>query len=186
MLDGSNSEEVKERLDLIDQQETIYSKLMRAFPGYFGQIFFISYKPFLEDKLDEDKLKYYEQYIDFLDSMPDFELAEDEEIAIEKVSRDISKLDMETINKQKFEAIYNVEEWLEENKDMLKRYKLFKESDMYINNTIYLIQERIKKHMEDSGYYEKAITLMRKFSSTYDEYYKQLIEANQKLIDKNI
>lgn len=186
LLDASNLDKVNEQLDLIDKQETIYTKLMRSFPGYFGQIFFLSYKPFLADKLEDDKVKYYEKYIDFLDTMPDFDLEEDEKIAIEKASKDISKLDLETVNREKIEAIYNADEWLEENKDMLEMYKTFKESDIYHNNPIYHVQEKLRKHMEESGYYEKAIPLIRKFSPAYDEYYKQLLEANQKFLDKNI
>lgn len=184
LLDGANIEQVKEQLKVIDNQETIYTKLTRAFPGYFGQVFFLSYKPFLSDKLDDDKVKYYEKYIEFLDSMSDFDLGDNEKKYLEEASKEISKLDLETINQQKLEAIFNAEEWLEENREIIEDYKLFKKSDLYINNPVYRIQEKLKKHMESSGYYEKAIPLMRKFSPSYDEYYKKLIEADKKFIDK--
>lgn len=164
LLDGANIEQVKEQLKVIDNQETIYTKLTRAFPGYFGQVFFLSYKPFLSDKLDDDKVKYYEKYIEFLDSMSDFDIGDNEKKYLEEASKEISKLDLETINQQKLEAIFNAEEWLEENREIIEDYKLFKKSDLYINNPIYRIQEKLKKHMESSGYYEKAIPLMRKFS----------------------
>lgn len=186
LLDGANSNTLKEQLNVIDQQETIYSKLRRAFPGYFGQIFFLSYKPFLNDTLNEDKIKYYEEYIEFLDTMPDFTLNKDEKIAIEEASKTISLMDMEKVNEEKMKAICHPEEWLNENREMLDRYKSFKESDLYLNHPIYPIQEKLKKYMEDSGYYEKAIPLMRMFSPAYDEYYKQLVEANEKLVEENI
>lgn len=186
LLDGGNSETVQESLNVLEQQETIYSKLTRAFPGYFGQIFFLSYKPFLKDRLDEDKVNDYEEYIEFLDTMPDFTLEEEEKTALEEASKTITIADMEEVNEKKMEGISHAEEWLEENKEMLKRYKAFKESESYRNNPIYRIQEKMKKYLEESGYYEKALPLMRKFSPAYDEYYKQLLEANQKLLDKNI
>ena len=72
---------------------------------------------------------------------------------MEEASREISKIDLETVNQEKHEAIYNTDEWLEKNKEMLEEYKSFKESDLYLNNPIYHIQEKMKKHMEDSGYY---------------------------------
>ncbi|MGF3075577.1 MerR family transcriptional regulator [Facklamia sp. P12934] len=186
LLEGLDINTVKEQLILIDQQESIYSKLVRAFPGYIGQIFFLSYKAFLTDTLKEDKIKYYEDYIEFLDTMPDFELDEDEKIAIDQASKTISLTDIEEVNEEKTKAIYNADEWLEENKEMLERYQSFKESSVYLNNPIYRIQEKMKKHMQDSGYYEKAIPLMKKFSPAYNDYYEELLAANQKLIDKNI
>lgn len=184
LLNGTEVDKVKAQLDLIDQQETIYSKLLRAFPGYFGQVFFLSYKAFLGDKLEKDKVQYYEQYIEFLDNMPDFLLEENEKKALEEASKEITKFDLETVNQGKIEAIYNTDLWLEENKEMIENYKLLKKSDLYLNNPIYCIQEKMKKHMEDSGYYEKAVPLMRKFSPAYDDYYKKLLKANQKLLEK--
>ncbi|MGF3141394.1 hypothetical protein ACQV2S_01855 [Facklamia sp. P13064] len=186
LLEGLDINTLKEQLILIDQQESIYSKLVRVFPGYIGQIFFLSYKAFLTDTLKEDKIKYYEDYIEFLDTMPDFELDEDEKIAIDQASKTISLTDIEEVNEEKTKAIYNPDEWLEEKKEMLERYQSFKESSVYLNNPIYRIQEKMKKHMQDSGYYEKAIPLMRKFSPAYNDYYEELLAANQKLIDKNI
>ena len=186
LLEGADSEQIKEQLDVIENQETIYAKLTRAFPNYFGQLLFLEYKPFLTVKLDNDKVKYYEEYIDFLDSMPNFELEDNEKNVLEAASKYISTIDLNTINDSKIEAIYNTDEWLNQNQEMLENYRLFKESDLYLNNPIYHIKEKIRKYLEDSGYYKKAIPLIRKFSPAYDEYYKQLLEANQKLIDKHI
>ncbi|MCR8968751.1 MerR family transcriptional regulator [Facklamia sp. 7083-14-GEN3] len=186
LLEGSDLNTLKEQLNLIDQQESIYSKLVRAFPGYIGQIFFLSYKPFLRDALKEDKITYYEEYIEFLDTMPDCELDDDEKIVLDQASKTILLTDIEEANEEKMKAIYNTDEWLEENKEMLERYQSFKESSVYLNNPIYRIQEKMKKHMQDSGYYEKAIPLMRKFSTAYNEYYEEVLAANQKFMNKNI
>lgn len=186
LLEEYDLEKIKKQLEIIDKQETIYSKLTRAFPGYFGQIFFLSYKPFLEQPLENSKLKYYKEYISFLDNMPDFNLSEEEKKILEEASRYISKIDMEEVNKVKIESIYNADDWLEENREMLEEYKSFKESDIYLNNPLLHIQKQMKKHMEESGYYEEAIPLMRKFSPVYDEYYKKLLEADQKLTEKGM
>lgn len=147
LLNGIEVDKVKAQLDVIDQQETIYSKLLRAFPGYLGQVFFLSYKDFLGDKLEKDKVQYYEQYIEFLDDMPDFVLEENEKKVLEEASKEITKLDLETVNQVKIEAIYNTDQWLEENKEMIENYKLLKESGLYLNNPIYRIQKKMKKHI---------------------------------------
>ena len=184
ILDEIDPDKVKEQLDVIDQQETIYSKLLRAFPGYFGQVFFLSHKPFLKDRLESDKAQYYEQYIEFLDNIPDFVLEENERKALEEASKEITKIDLEIFNQAKVKAVYNTDQWFEENNERIERYKLLKESDLYLNNPIYHIREKMKKYLEDSGYYEKAIPLMRKFSPAYDKYYKHLLEADEKFLDK--
>lgn len=184
LLKDVKIDEVKEQLDFIDRQETIYSKLMRVFPGYLGQLYFMSYKDFLNEKLEEDKVKYYEEYIEFLDSMPELPLTDEEKNLLEQSSKYISKLDIEKTNEEKMKAIENADEWLEKNEELISRYMSFKTSDLYLNNPIIKIQEKLRKYMEKTGYYEIGIPLLRKFSSSYDDYYKKLLKANDKFIDK--
>ena len=184
LLNDANIDEVKEQLDFIDRQETIYSKLMRVFPGYLGQLYFMSYKDFLNEKLEEDKVKYYEEYIEFLDSMPELPLTDEEKNLLEQSSKDISKLDIEKTNEEKMKAIENTDQWLKKNEELISQYMSFKTSDLYLNNPIVKIQEKLREHMENTGYYEVGIPLIRKFSSSYDDYYKKLLKANDKFIDK--
>ncbi len=185
LLAESDAGKVKEQLDSIDQQETIYTKLMRAFPGYFGQIFFLSYQPFLGEALEESKVKYYQEYTEFLDNMPEFAIDEEEKIALEEASKYISNADIEETNKEKIKAIENADDWLDENREMLESYRSFKESEDYRNHPIVRLQERMKEHMEASGYYEIALPLMRQFSPSYDAYYQQLLVADQKFLMKH-
>lgn len=184
LLNDANIDEVKEQLDFIDRQETIYSKLMRVFPGYLGQLYFMSYKNFLDEKLEEDKVKYYEEYIELLDSMPELPLTDEEKNLLEQSSKDISKSDMEKTNEEKMKAIENTDEWLKKNEELISQYMSFKTSDLYMNNPIIKIQEKLREYMEKTGYYEVGIPLIRKFSSSYDDYYKKLLKANDKFIDK--
>ena len=184
LLNDANIDEVKEQLDFIDRQETICSKLMRVFPGYLGQLYFMSYKDFLNEKLEEDKVKYYEEYIEFLDSMPELTLTDEEKNLLEQSSKDISKLDIEKTNEEKMKAIENTDQWLKKNEELISQYMSFKTSDLYLNNPIVKIQEKLREHMENTGYYEVGIPLIRKFSSSYDDYYKKLLKANDKFIDK--
>lgn len=184
LLNDANIDEVKEQLDFIDRQETICSKLMRVFPGYLGQLYFMSYKDFLNEKLEEDKVKYYEEYIEFLDSMPELPLTDEEKNLLEQSSKDISKLDIEKTNEEKMKAIENTDQWLKKNEELISQYMSFKTSDLYLNNPIVKIQEKLREHMENTGYYEVGIPLIRKFSSSYDDYYKKLLKANDKFIDK--
>ncbi len=44
------------------------------------------------------------------------------------------------------------------------------------------IQDKLQVYMKHNKYYEIAIPLMRKFSKSYDSYYKKLLKANEQYI----
>ena len=75
LLKGENEEIVKEKIALIEGEETIYEKLTRIFPDYFGQLIFASYKPFLNESLDSNNERAFKEYVNFLDEVPKFELS---------------------------------------------------------------------------------------------------------------
>lgn len=179
LLKGENEEIVKEKIALIEGEETIYEKLARIFPGYFGQLIFASYKPFLNESLDRDNERAFKEYVNFLDELPKFELSKDERDYIEKIDSNFDMRTIESVVEAKNKAVENAEIWLEENKEAIKQYELYKSSDEYQNSVAKKIQDKLKKFMEGNDYYEVAIPLIRKFSKSYDEYYKKLLKANE-------
>lgn len=179
LLKGENEEIVKEKIALIEGEETIYEKLTRIFPDYFGQLIFASYKPFLNESLDSNKERAFKEYINFLDELPKFELSKDERDYIEKIDSNFDMGTIESVIEAKNKAVESAEIWLEENKEAIKQYELYKSSDEYKNSVLKKIQDKLKKFMEENDYYEVAIPLIRKFSKSYDEYYKKLLKANE-------
>lgn len=89
---------------------------------------------------------------------------------------------IESVIEAKNKAVENAETWLEENKEAIKQYELYKSSDEYKNSIAKKIQDKLKKFMEENDYYEVAIPLIRKFSKGYDEYYKKLLKANEQYL----
>lgn len=182
IVKGESIDLINEELAVIDAQETIYDKLIRIFPGYFGQLIFSSYKIFLNESLNKDEEAAFNEYIKFLDSLPNFDLSKQEKDYIETIS---SSFDMKTlydVNKGKLLAVENAETWFEDNKDYIKAYKEYKNTDEYKNSLIKLIQDKLKKFMQENNYYEKAIPLIRKFSKSYDAYYEKLLKANEEYL----
>ena len=179
LLKGENEEIVKEKIALIEGEETIYEKLTRVFPGYFGQLIFASYKPFLNESLDSNKERAFKEYVNFLDGLPKFDLSKEERDYIEKIDSNFDMGTIESVIEAKNKAIENAETWLEENKEAIKQYELYKSNDEYQNSVVKKIQDKLKKFMEENDYYEVAIPLIRKFSKSYDEYYKKLLKANE-------
>lgn len=182
IVKGESIDLINEELAVIDAQETIYDKLIRIFPGYFGQLIFSSYKIFLNESLNKDEEAAFNEYIKFLDSLPNFELSKEEKDYIEAISSSFDMKTLDDVNKGKLIAIENSKIWLEENKDYIKAYKEYKNTDEYKNSLIKLIEDKLKKFMQENNYYEKAIPLIRKFSKSYNAYYEKLLKANEEYL----
>ncbi|MDU6098106.1 MerR family transcriptional regulator [Peptoniphilus harei] len=184
LIKSQDFEEVSKELEDLEKKETIYERLTRVFPGYFGQIFFISYKPFLGDKLGEDQEPAFYELIKILDSLPEFNFTEEEKAYIERITRDFDLEDLEAVNQGKIQAVYNYEDWMEDNRDKVKAYEDFKESEDYKSSQVKKIYDKIRTYMVENNYYDLVIPLIRKISPSYDEYYKKLLEANEKFLSE--
>lgn len=179
---GDDLKEITDELNTLEKEESIYEKLTRIFPGYFGQAFFMTYKPFLKEKLKEDEEEAFNEYVNFLDSLPEIDFTEEEKSYIENLTSDFKNEDLEKISNEKIKAAYNFEDWLRENEDKVKAYEEFLESEEYKNSPLKTIRDKIKNHMIKNNYYDIAIPLIRKMSPAYDDYYKKLLETNEKFL----
>lgn len=182
IVKGESVDLINDELAIIEAQETIYDTLIRIFPGYFGQLIFSSYKIFLNESLDKDEEAAFNEYIKFLDSLPNFELSKEEKDYIEAISSSFDMKALDDVNKGKLLAVENAETWLEDHKDYIKAYKEYKNTDEYKNSLIKLIQDKLKMFMQENNYYEKAIPLIRKFSKSYNAYYEKLLKANEEYL----
>lgn len=185
IVKGEGMDLINEELAIIGAQETIYDRLIRIFPGYFGQLIFSSYKIFLNESLNKDEESAFNEYIKFLDSLPNFDLSKQEKDYIETISSSFDMKTLDDVNKGKLIAIENSKTWLEENEDYIKAYKEYKNTDEYKNGLMKSIQDKLKKFMQENNYYEKAIPLIRKFSKSYDAYYEKLLKANEEYLKFN-
>lgn len=123
--------------------------------------------------------KAIEYYVAFLDQMPDLQLNQEEQEFLEEISSEISPEMLNEINAGKTFAIENTEKWLEENASTINAYQQMKNSEDLKSLPIRSIQKKLKALMEESGYYEIAIPLLRQMSPAYDEYYNKLMRANK-------
>lgn len=183
VVKGENQELINEKIKLIEAEESIYERLERLFPGYFGQMLFVAYQPFLNESLGKDEEEAFEKYVDYLDNLPLLQLSKDEQNYIEKISSTFDMQTLKKVNKDKINAIENVEKWLKENGNAISQYEEYKNSEEYQNSLMKKIQDKLQNFMKDNKYYEIAIPLIRKFSKSYDDYYKKLIVANDKYLE---
>lgn len=186
ILNGEKEEVVKKDIAEIEAQETLYEKLVRVWPGYLGQLIFASYRPFLSEILDSKNKMAFEEYIRFLDNLPEFNLSKDEKDYIEKVSLSFDMKALNNLVESKNRAIENADKWLEENKEILARYESYQNSDAYKNSEMKKIKDKLKAFMEENKYYENAIPLIRAFSKSYNEYYEKLLRANEEYLKRKL
>lgn len=172
---GDIDEEVKN----LEMNDTIYKKLVNVFPGYYGQLFFSAYRPFLNEPLKDDRRDAFEKFVEYLDSLPEFNLTDEEKEYLDKISTGFDMETLDEINRSKIDAVSNSKEWLEENREIIDEYEKYKNSDEYKNSEFKKLQDKLSKYMTDNNYYEVAIPLIRKFSPSYDEYYRKLLKANK-------
>lgn len=182
IIRGDDLKEITDELNTLEKEESIYEKLTRIFPGYFGQAFFMTYKPFLKEKLKENEEKAFNEYVSFLDKLPEIDFTEEEKNYIENLTNDFKNEDLEKINNEKIKAAYNIEDWIKKNEENVKAYEKFLESDEYKNSPLKTIRDKIKNYMIKNNYYEIALPLIRKMSPAYDDYYKKLLESNEKFL----
>lgn len=182
LIKSQDFEEIAKDLEVLEKEETIYERLARIFPGYFGHVFFISYKPFLGDKLAEDQEPVFHELIKILDSLPEIDFTEEEKAYVEEITNDFDLENLESLNQEKIQAVYNYEDWMEENKDKVRAYEDFKESEDYKSSQVKKIYDKLRAYMVENNYYDLVIPLIRKISPAYDDYYKKLMEANEKFL----
>lgn len=106
-------------------------------------------------------------------------LTNDERAYIEKQTVDIDDSKLQKLQQQKILAINNPSQWFEDNQEAIREYQSFKQSDEYLNSPLKAIEYKLKQYLLDQNYYNVAIPLLRKISISYDQYYKQLIMANE-------
>ena len=134
IVKGESNELINEKVSSLDAEETIYEKLENAFPGYFGQMIFAAYQPFLNEPLENDGKNSFYKYIDYLDRLPSFELTEEEKKYIEKISSPYDMKTLKNVNQAKRDAIENPEKWMKDNEDVISQYESYKNTEEYQNS----------------------------------------------------
>ena len=187
IVKGEKQELIDEYIAMIETEESIYNRLERVFPGYFGQLFFAAYLPFMNEPLTKDGEEAFIKYVSYLDNLPTFELSEDEKKFIDEISSNFDMSILKKVNEDKISTVENIEGWLEKNKDSILQYESYKNSEQYQNSLLRDIQEKLRKYMIDNNYYQVAIPLIRKFSKSYNMYYEKMIKANERFMNiKNV
>ena len=72
--------------------------------------------------------------------------------------------------------------FVQENKNVLDEYYRFKQTEEYLKSPGYRLMTLMKEFCGTSGYYDVFIPAMRRLSHQYNEYYEQLLRANEEFV----
>lgn len=178
LVKGECEESIGQKLAGLDVEETIFEKLEKAFPGYFGQMIFSAYQMFLDRPLEEEGEEAYAEYVSYLDELPPLPLTEEERKYIEQMSAPYDRATLKKLHDEKMRALENPEQWWAEHEEWVSKYESYKNSAPYQTSLMKTIQDKMTQYFKDNKYYETAIPLIRKFSPAYDAHYKKMLEAN--------
>jgi len=180
---GKNCAQINSELKAIEQRLTITEKLLEAFPGYYGRFICLHFARFLNEPITTDEQQSaYEEVIAFLDNAPPIHLTEElQTFLVESTKHMSNEIIRDMIDKTK-RSIENPDKFLSENKEVLEQYLAYKQSEEYKKSPVYKIQTVFKEFNNTSGYNDVFIPAMKKLSTSYAEYYKQMEISNERLL----
>lgn len=183
LIIGKNYSELSKELRAIEQNSTVTEKILEAFPGYYGRFICLHFARFLNEPVTTSvQQSAYEEIRAFLDNAPSLQLTEDLQLFLMESTKHINTENIRDVIENTKQSIENPENFLSENKEVIERYLVYKQSDDYKNSTIYNIITILKEFNNISGYYDVFIPAMKKLSVSYSEYCMQMELANEKLL----
>ena len=159
---------------------TIRERLMDAFPGPYGLYVAVHFGSFLTEPLLTDaQREAYEDVLLFLDDMGDLVIAPEIESYLEESLASMTTESMEAVSDGMRKIAEDPETYLEENKDILKEYLAYRQSEEFLTSELFTLNRRFRELLAAQGYYDRLVEKMKILSPAYLEYTVKLEEANR-------
>lgn len=177
---------IQRKVEVIEQNTTIMEKIIEAFPGYYGRFMCLYFSQYLQETLYNDEQEEACHIIlAFLDSVPNWEISAELEAYLEEITAYFGINEItRTIEIQK-EAIEDMETYYLENKELLKNYLDYRQSDEYKNSPAAELTQLMKDFNKTSGYDDLFLPAMKQLSPLYFAYHQQAEEANTAFLEKH-
>ena len=188
IVSGESIENIECEINHIGADTIIIKKITELFPGYYGKFLSLNFAPYLTGKIEtEEQMSAFYQIVDFFDNVPDFDLQEDLQQYLDECTAAFSTQEgtdiINDILQRKNDALQNIEEYVNNNKEAVDQYIKMKQTDEFTGSQAFRLMECMKAFCENSGYYEIFIPAMRKLSPLYNVYYEQMLKANEKFLE---
>ena len=169
----------------LDSNTMIIQRLMTMFPSYYGKYISLNFSRYLTGKIEtKEQMKAFEEIIEFFDNAPDMEFPEDLKQYLDEYldyySGEEGRNMLNQMIENKTQAMEDIDAFVAENKEVLDTYYQFRESEEFKQTPGYRLMEIMKEFCQTSGYYDVFIPAMRRLSPLYNEYYEQMLKANER------
>lgn len=180
---GESIESIKDDIYQLDRKMTIIEKLLNMFPGYYGKLICMNFSRYLNEPIsNHEQEKAFCEIVDFLDNAPRLEIPVNLQKQLNEYNEIYTEKDIQKTILEKEKNIKNYQEFLKTNKELLKTYYDYKQSEEYQSSLVAELSQVMKEFCQTSGYYDIFIPAMRRLSKQYNQYYLQLLEANDYLL----
>lgn len=187
LSEGVDIEDLSKDINQIDANTIIIRRLLDLFPSYYGKFISLNFARYLTGTIEtEEQMEAFNDIIEFFDNVPDFDIPSDlqefmdEQLELYSSDEGVKKIN--AIIQGKHDAMKDINAFVKDNKEVLDEYTRFKQSKEYKNSPAYRMMELMKEFCATSGYYDVFIPAMRKLSPMYNEYFEQMLVANEKFI----
>lgn len=175
-------EGTREHLERLDRKQSILTRLLDKFPGYYGRYATFHFAPFLDEPVSTaEQREAFETIVAFLDKM-ELHIPKDLADFLEEVTQSLGPELMKSTSESVREAIGNTGRYLSDNREALDQYLSIKQSEEFKATPAFRLQELLQSQYSENGYYDVFIPAMRRLSRSYDEYCKALERANEEFI----
>ena len=175
----------------INSKTIIIHRLLDLFPSYYGKFISLNFSRYLTGTIEtEEQMEAFNEIIDFFDNVPELDIPSDlKEFMDDYLDFYSSEEGITAINsivQAKHDAMHDIDAFMEENKEKIAEYQRIKQTDEFKNTPAYRLMELMKEFCASSGYYDIFIPAMRRLSPLYNEYYEQMLAANEKFVKEHL
>lgn len=168
-----------------EREGYIQKTLLRIFPGYFGKMMVMHFRPFLNEPIDSpEKESAWLELVTFLDEMKEVEYPEKMKIMLDQLPDGYLSSYQEHSQTIQHKMISPTEEELEEQKQMIEDF-LGQLRDNPEVRSVYQenieMNKVIKEQLSTSGYYQKFVENLKILSEKYRKYHETLLTLDEQL-----
>lgn len=169
---------LREQVEQLEKKQSILTRILDRFPGYYGKAICLHFAPFLNDPIStEDQQDAFETIIDYLDGL-NIAVPEDLQDYFDEATKIMDAATVEAAAENMTAAIQDPEQYLKDHQEIIERYEALKASDAYRSTPAYRLQEWLAQLNRENGYNDIFIPAMQRLSRSYREYSEKLTRAN--------
>lgn len=170
---------VQEETEKLQRKNSVLTRLLNCFPGFYGQYLIVHFAPFLNDPIaTPEQQRAFDTIVSFLDNLQ-MDIPEDLSEFLYEITKEMDSDFAEKMSENIQKAMENPKKYFGENRENIELYKKMKESEKYKSSPAFRLNEYFRKISSESGYYDIFISAMRRLSPSYEAYYKKLMEADR-------